>query len=305
VIYIKLYDCAIIGGGPAGLNAALVLGRARRSVVLFDDNKPRNAVTHESHGFITRDGVKPEEFRRLAHADISKYPSVQMVRTKVVDMVRRGHALFLMQTSNGDVYQARTVILALGLKERLPAISDVADYYGISLFSCPYCDGWELRDQPLAVISENESHRYSMASTVYNWSKDLIVCTNGVGSFEPQQRAKLLSRGVRIFEQPIASLKGRNGRLQKIVFANGTEVARTGGFVTSNWHLAIRFAEKLGCRLNESGGLAIDDYGKTTVEHVYTAGDAATISPAQLIVAAAGGSKAAMSVNTALTHLDF
>ncbi|ACS99054.1 NAD(P)/FAD-dependent oxidoreductase [Paenibacillus sp. JDR-2] len=301
----KLYDCAIIGGGPAGLNAALVLGRARRHVVLFDDNKPRNAVTRESHGFITRDGVKPDEFRRAAHLDISKYPSVQVVRNKAVDMVKRGHALFLVKASTGEVYQARTIILALGLKEKLPDITGVADYYGSSLFSCPYCDGWELRDQPLAVISENESHRFSMASTVYNWSKDLIVCTNGVGTFEPQQRAKLMSRGVRIFEQPIASLRGKSGRLQKIVFADGTEVARTGGFVTSDWYLPIRIAEKLGCRLNESGGLAIDDYGKTTVEHVYTAGDAATISPAQLIVAAAGGSKAAMSVNTALTHLDF
>ncbi|MCK9861997.1 NAD(P)/FAD-dependent oxidoreductase [Paenibacillus sp. ATY16] len=301
----KLYDCAIIGGGPAGLNAALVLGRARRHVVLFDDNKPRNAVTRESHGFITRDGVKPDEFRRAAHLDISKYPSVQVVRKKAVDMVKRGHALFLVQASTGEVYQARTIILALGLKEKLPDITGVADYYGSSLFSCPYCDGWEMRDQPLAVISENESHRFSMVSTVYNWSKDLIVCTNGVGSFEPQQRAKLLSRGVRIFEQRIASLRGKSGRLQKIVFTDGTEVARTGGFVTSDWYLPIRVAEKLGCRLNESGGLAIDDYGKTTVEHVYTAGDAATISPAQLVVAAAGGSKAAMSVNTALTHLDF
>jgi thioredoxin reductase len=301
----KLYDCAIIGGGPAGLNAALVLGRARRSVILFDDNKPRNAVTHESHGFITRDGVKPEEFRRLAHADISKYPSVQIARAKVVDMVKRGHSLFLVQTSAGEVFQARTIILAIGLKEKLPNITGVTDYYGISLFSCPYCDGWELRDQPLAVISENESHRYSMASMVYNWSKDLIICTNGVGSFDQQQRAKLHSRGIRLYEQRIAGFRGKNGRLQKIVFVDGTEVARTGGFVTSNWHLAIRFAEKLGCRLNESGGLAIDDYGKTTVEHVFTAGDAATISPAQLIVAAAGGSKAAMSVNTALTHLDF
>ncbi|WP_167278903.1 NAD(P)/FAD-dependent oxidoreductase [Paenibacillus lupini] len=301
----KLYDCAIIGGGPAGLNAALVLGRARRSVILFDDNKPRNAVTHESHGFITRDGVKPEEFRRLAHADISKYPSVQLARTKVVDMVKRGHSLFLVQTSAGEVFQARTIILAIGLKEKLPNITGVTDYYGTSLFSCPYCDGWELRDQPLAVISENESHRYSMASMVYNWSKDLIICTNGVGSFDHQQRAKLHSRGIRLYEQRIAGFKGKSGRLQKIVFVDGTEVARTGGFVTSNWHLAIRFAEKLGCRVNESGGLAIDDYGKTTVEHVYTAGDAATISPAQLIVAAAGGSKAAMSVNTALTHLDF
>ncbi|WP_336791102.1 NAD(P)/FAD-dependent oxidoreductase [Paenibacillus sp. MMO-177] len=301
----RLYDCAIIGGGPAGLNAALVLGRARRNVVLFDDNKPRNAVTRESHGFLTRDGVKPDEFRRMAHVDISKYPSVKVVRTRVVDMVKRAHALFLVQASTGEVFQARTIILAIGLKEKLPDIAGVADYYGTSLFSCPYCDGWELRDQPLAVISENESHRFSMASTVYNWSRDLIVCTNGVGKIEPQQRAKLQSRGVRIFEQRIASLRGKSGRLQKIVFADGTEVARTGGFVTSNWYLPIRFAEKLGCKLNESGGLAIDDYGKTTVEHVYSAGDAATISPAQLIVAAAGGSKAAMNVNTALTHLDF
>src|SRR5436853_2415150 len=141
-----IIDCAIIGGGPAGLNAALVLGRARRAVLLFDDNQPRNAVTQETHGFLTRDGVKPGELRHLAHLELRKYPTVEIRHTRITD-VRNHEGLFELVADNSDVVQARALILATGLKETLPAIAGIHDYYGKSLFNCPYCDGWELRDK--------------------------------------------------------------------------------------------------------------------------------------------------------------
>lgn len=164
-----LLDCVVIGGGPAGLNAALVLGRARRIVTVFDEGKPANAVTHESHGFITRDGVNPNDFRTIAHQEIGKYPSVNIQHTQVTGVSRRDSA-FEVTTGKGDVYLARNILLATGLKAILPTIDGIHDYFGKSLFTCPYCDGWELRDKRLVVISE-EQDAFHMAQLVRNWSK--------------------------------------------------------------------------------------------------------------------------------------
>ncbi|WP_054025608.1 NAD(P)/FAD-dependent oxidoreductase [Bacillus sp. FJAT-28004] len=296
-------DCAIIGGGPAGLNAALVLGRSRRVVIVFDHNKPRNAVTHESHGFITRDGIEPRELRRLAHVDIAQYPSVTIKPDKVTE-VQRSETGFQLMTSNGVIYQARTLILAAGLKESLPAIPGIRDFYGRSLFSCPYCDGWELRDKPLVVISEG-SNIFNLAKTVFNWSKNVLVCTNGANSLSPQQIGQLGQRGILVTQQRIKALHGENGRLHRIVFADNTEMARAGGFVTPSWDQAAHFGEALGCAMTQAGGFVTDDYGRTSVRGVYAAGDSSIIVPAQLVVAAGEGSKAAIGANTDLTHQDF
>lgn len=296
-------DCAIIGGGPAGLNAALVLGRSRRVVIVFDHNKPRNAVTHESHGFITRDGIEPRELRRLAHADIARYPSVTIKPDKVTE-VQRSEMGFHLMTSSGVIYHARTLILAAGLKESLPAIPGIRDFYGRSLFSCPYCDGWELRDQPLVVISEG-SNIFNLAKTVFNWSRNVVVCTNGMNSLSSQQIGQLGQRGIQVTQQKIKALHGENGRLHRIVFANNTEIERTGGFVTPSWGQAAHFGEALGCAMTQAGGFVTDDYGRTSIRGIYAAGDSSIIVPAQLVVAAGEGSKAAIGVNTDLSHQDF
>lgn len=296
-------DCAIIGGGPAGLNAALVLGRSRRVVIVFDHNRPRNAVTNESHGFITRDGVEPRELRRLAHADIDKYPSVTIKPDKVAE-VRGFGAGFQLMTSNGVIYEARTIILAAGLKESLPAIAGIRDFYGKSLFSCPYCYGWELRYQSLVVISEG-SNIFSLAKTVSNWSRNMLVCTNGVERLNKLQIDQLESRGIQVSQQRIKALLGENGRLNRVVFADSTVINRAGGFVTPSWDQAAPFGEALGCAMTPSGGFVTDDYGRTSIRGVYAAGDSSIIVPAQLIVAAGEGSKAAIGANTDMTQQDF
>ncbi|MFF2092867.1 NAD(P)/FAD-dependent oxidoreductase [Paenibacillus sp. NPDC058174] len=300
-----LLDCAIIGGGPAGLNAALVLGRARRTVLLFDENKARNAVTPESHGFITRDGVKPAEFRDLAHQELSKYPSITVAPVRVTAIEKQGENCFAVTTEAGDRYEARTVILATGLKEQLPAIPEISDYYGRSLFSCPYCDGWELKDQPLVIITDTAEHAFHMGMTVYQWSRDLVICMNGSEQLDSGQAEKLRSKGIQVYEQRIKGLAGREGKLAGVILEDGTELKRSGGFVTSEWAHTLPFAEMLGCELNEHGGIAADDFGRTNVDGLYAAGDASVIVPAQLIAAAAGGSRAAIGVNTELMHADF
>jgi thioredoxin reductase len=302
-----IIDCAIIGGGPAGLSAALVLGRARRSVIVFDDNQPRNAVTQEAHGFLTRDGVKPDEFRQLAHQEISKYPSVEIQRTRITD-VRNHENMFELVTDDNTVVQARTIILATGLKETLPAIDGIHDYYGKSLFSCPYCDGWELKDKPLVIIVEDGQQAFHMGKLAWNWSHDLLVCTNDHTALTEEQKAALRKKEIQIVEDRITALVGKNGMLEQVVFANHEESARQGGFIAPRWQQASSFGAQLGCEMKVLDGNALavivtDQLGRTSVKGVYAAGE--VIGPSQLIVAAAQGSMAAAGVNFDLTQSEF
>ncbi|MFC5403444.1 NAD(P)/FAD-dependent oxidoreductase [Cohnella soli] len=299
-----MLDCAIIGGGPAGLSAALVLGRSRRNVVLFDDNQARNKVTHESHGFLTRDGVKPSELREIARRDLAKYPSVELRDVSIAQASRQADGTFLLTTRQNEHVRARKIILATGLKDILPDIAGLKAFYGQTLFSCPYCDGWEIRDQPLVVISE-QPHAYHMAITASNWSMDLAVCTNGVDALTAEQIAKLASKGIRTYSQRIAELQGREGKLENIVFADGTALPRAAGFVGGQLAHAAPIPEMLGCAINGKGGIVVDELGKSSVEGVYAAGDNAIVSPSQIVISAAGGTRAAMGVNSALTFEDF
>lgn len=285
------------------MNAALILGRARRSVALIDNNRPRNAVTHASHGFITRDGVSPAEFRRIALEEVQCYPLVEHLQTEVVsiDKVESGFKIF---DSIGLAVQARKLILATGVKEIFPEIEGFYPLYGKSLFNCPYCDGWELRDQPLVVVSEL-SYTFHTAQLVYNWSKDLVVCTNGKASLSNEQKEKLESKGIVIMEHPIMAFAGENGRLESVRFDDGTVVQRSGGFVTPNFVPSGPFGERLGCERTEFGGIKTDESGRTSIPGLYATGDASYVRPSQVVYAAADGSRTAMGVNMDLIEEDF
>ena len=304
-----LFDCTIIGGGPAGLNAALILGRARRNVILFDNNNPRNAVTHESHGFITRDGINPKEFREIAHEEIGRYPSVVYARREVTSVIKNNNSnepLFELITSeNNERYQSKTIIISTGLRDVLPSIDNISDYYGRSLFHCPYCDGWELRDKPLVVIIGDQVQGFHFIQTIYNWSKDLVVCTNGTMFQNTEQKHLLQRKGIKIIENKIKNFIGEKGQMGKILFENGKSVSRKGGFVMPQLVQSSDFGKQLGCQYNLLGGIAIDSFGRTNIPGVYAAGDASVIAPAQLIIAAAEGVRAAAGVNTDLTQKEF
>jgi thioredoxin reductase len=297
-------DCAIIGGGPAGLNAALVLGRAKRSVLVFDDNQPRNAVTQESHGFLTRDGIAPGEFRRLGHQELARYPSVALRHARITD-VGNHESGFELVADDGTTVQASTIILATGLREALPAIPGIHDYYGKSLFCCPYCDGWELREKPLVVIAEEGQQAFHMAKVAWNWSRDLLLCTNGQTTLSAEQKAILQRNGIQVMEDTITALVGKDGKLERVVFASRDESTRQGGFVVPQVSQASAFGAQLGCAMNAHGGIVTDDLGRTTVPGVYAAGDASVVVPAQVVIAAAAGSRAAAGVNTDLTDRAF
>lgn len=299
-----LFECAIIGGGPAGLNAALILGRAIRNVILFDNNNPRNAVTQESPGFITRDGIKPKEFREIAHEEISKYPYIIYTKREVTSVIKNTPS-FELVTSDNERYQSKTIIISTGLKDVLPNIENISDYYGRSLFHCPYCDGWELRDRPLVVIIGDQVQGFHFIQTIYNWSKELVVCTNGKVFQNSAQKDLLQNKGIKIIENKIKNFVGKNGQMEKIIFENGESVLRKGGFVMPKLIQASDFGKQLGCEYNPLGGIAVDSFGRTNIQGIYAAGDASVIAPAQIIIAAAEGVRAAAGVNMDLTQKEF
>ena len=265
-------DCAIIGGGPSGLNAALVLGRATQNVILFDSNKPRNAVTQESHGFVTRDGIKPTEFRQIAHMELSRYPTVEYKNTEVISVIKN-QMIFELVTSMGEKCQSKTIIISTGLKDILPSIANISDFFGKSLFNCPYCDGWELKDKP-------------------------VVCTNG------KIVHLLQNKGIKIIELKIKNFIGQNGHIEQLVFENGETISRKGGFVLTQWIQSSDSGKELGCENNSLRGIATDSFGRINITGVYAAGDA-SFAPGQLIIAGSEGSRAAVGVNMYLTQQEF
>ncbi|MFF2479920.1 NAD(P)/FAD-dependent oxidoreductase [Paenibacillus sp. NPDC058071] len=297
------YDCVIIGGGPAGLNAALVLGRARKKVAIIDNSRPRNGVTHASHGFITRDGIEPSEFRRIAYEEVLRYPTVQHLNVEATDIQKTENG-FTVHTASEELLTTRKLILAAGLKETLPAIDGVHEFYGKSLFNCPFCDGWELRDQPLAIISDHP-YVFHKIKLLINWTRDLVICTNGSGVISEEQRQEASSKGISIIDTPIQSLSGSDGILERIYFTDGTHLDRSGGFVDPVLTPNIHFAEALGYETSENGAIVSDAMGRTAAAGVFAAGDSAYVIPSQLIYAAASGSKAAMSVVAELIEEDW
>ncbi|KQL19752.1 NAD(P)/FAD-dependent oxidoreductase [Cytobacillus solani] len=294
------YDCIVIGAGPAGLSATLTLGRARRKVALFDNGTNRNRVTHESHGFLTRDGIKPQEFKDIATKDLESYPSVSIWNETVTEVIKDvKNDVFLVNTSNNRSFIAEKIMLATGIQEEFP-LSQIKQYYGKSLFSCPYCDGWELRDQPLAIIAEDDEHIIHMTKLVFNWSKDLIVFTNG-HQLSNKVRNDFASKKIKVFGEVIKKLHGDNGHLESIELESGENILRSGGFVVPSFYRPNQFAEQLNCLVDEKGGIITDGAGRTTVNGIYIAGETEKAGPSSLMITAADGNKAAFSINMDIT----
>ncbi|MFP7343428.1 NAD(P)/FAD-dependent oxidoreductase [Bacillus safensis] len=296
-----LLDCAIIGGGPAGLSAALVVGRGRKQVIVFDDELPRNRVTQESHGFITNDGMTPFEIRRAGEADLQKYPNIKIKRSRINDIQKR-EEFFTLLTHEGDTFEAKKIILATGLQDILPEIEGIHDVYGKTLFSCPFCDGWELKDKALALIAENQRALH-MAKLLSNWTKDLIVFSNGHVLAE-EDKVLLTAHSIQVIDVPIVSIDHDNGQLRSLQLANGEIVKREGGFVASEFKQSAPFAEMLGCQMTKNAGIETDILGRTTVSGVFACGDSLG-GPAQLVLAAAAGSQAGMGVIHELVQEEF
>ncbi len=294
-------DVLIIGGGPAGLSAALNLARARASVLVVDTGRPRNAATLRSHGFLTRDGISPIELRKLARAELEAYPNVQVLdRTNVTtltpvdaaDTTRFTATLQSARSREPRVVSARSVLIATGLRETLPAVPNLRAFYGMSLFSCAACDAWELRDRPLALIGETPDLP-ARARLIARWTDDLTVFTDGADVVDTVEEAELAASGIVVERRRIADLDGDRGQISGIRLTDGMHIAISGGFVRPHWEPALDFLIGLDVHRDSDGHLLVDRSGRTTIAGLYGAGDAVAPGPQQLIVAAGQGARAA------------
>ncbi len=293
------YDCAIIGGGPAGLNAALVLGRARKNVVVIDEGRARNRVTRETHGFLTRDPISPSDFRRIAKEQISAYPSVTFAEDTAISITGTDGD-FQISTVQGQTYRSKKLLFAIGMKDLPMEIKGLSDVYGKSAFICPYCDGWELRDQPLVVIVKGADATH-MAQVISGWTNNITICTNGSDDLTNAQCEELQQHNIPVYDLPIQSIESDNGMVQQVVLKDGTSIVCTGIFFRPKLMIGSDLPQAIGCEITEAGTVIVDNLGKTNVPGVYSAGDAATHLH-QAIIAASMGSLAGVGINKELNE---
>ncbi|OEH92696.1 NAD(P)/FAD-dependent oxidoreductase [Bacillus solimangrovi] len=297
------FDVAIIGGGPAGLSAALILGRANRRVLLIDEGKPRNRVTYESHGFLTQDSVKPAQIRQIAQTQLEKYNNI-IYKSDVAIDINNTNNHFEILTMKNDVFNVRKVIFSTGVKDKYPPIVGFEDIYGYSAFLCPYCDGWEHRNKPFAVLGSTNK-MYDYTKEISNWSHDTILFTNGQSGLTFEQEQDLNLHGIQVIKKPIQAFQNKERMLQEIVLDDGSTIARQVLFIQ---HIDIEQAtalpSKLGIKLNEKRAFETERHGKTNIYGIYIIGDAKNIFSG-VMKAGYEGLEAAEVINAELIEEDW
>ena len=285
------YDAVIVGGGPAGLSAALVLGRANKRVLVVDDDRPANAVSQGVGGLLGHDRVKPADLRRSGRRQLDEHANVEFRHGAVEDVEPTADGLVVTPSDAAPVH-AHAIVLAHGLRYDPPPLPGIEALWGRSVFHCAFCDGWEVRDRPLAFHGSG-SGAVRSALVLAGWSNDVVLCTDGA----PEPGGGLLAAaGVRVRTEPIARLAGNDGRLMQIAFSHGPAERREALFVNTRRDQPNGLAAALGCDLTEAGTIVTDADGRTNVAGVYAAGDAATAHSRSVANAIGAGSRVAYAL---------
>lgn len=283
------YDVIIVGGGPAGLSAALIAGRALRRALVIDGGAPRNTAAPAMHSYLSRDGILPRDFRAAAHEELSRYDTVERRSELVAGIARQDHGL-LVRTADGAAFSARKVLLALGLVDALPAIDGLAELWGKGVHHCPFCDGFEHRGEDWAVLADHPA-MLDHARFLRNWAATLTVLTDNA-DLPADKLAELSQAGIRMVTTPIAKIHGRGDGhlLAGVELTDGSEVA-----VESLWirpgQSQTPIVRQLGLTLRDDGAIMRDEAGETSLPGVYAAGDCAAGPMQQAILAAADGAR--------------
>jgi thioredoxin reductase len=293
----RAYEAGVIGGGFAGLQAALTLGRACRSVILFDAKSPRNSSALPIHNFIGRDGAEQSQLFSEAREQLKRY-NVTFCDELIVDASRQSEMeCFILSTASGIKFICDNLLLATGAKDKLPQVKGMTEFWGRGVYSCPFCSGWEVRNKPLAVYGINNGAALA-AVTLKGWSREVALLTDGKAELNEESLSYLKKHGILLVEDKIDCLEGQT-TLQSILLANGKRITGEGIFLQPSETHNCPLFNSLGAKLNSWGLPVLDARGQTSVPGVYVAGDASG-KPFQAIGAAADGASVAFAMARAL-----
>jgi thioredoxin reductase len=296
------FDVIIVGGSYSGLAAAMALGRAIRQVLIIDSGKPCNRQTPFSHNFITQDGKTPNEISSLAKQQVEKYKTVTFFNGLAINGVKTETG-FKIQAESGEFFSAKKLIFATGIKDIMFDIDGIAECWGISVLHCPYCHGYEVKDEATGVLGNGDTG-YEFLSLISNWTKNLTLFTNGTPAFTSDQMTKIEKHNIGIVETEIDKLEHANGYLKNIRLKNGQSISLKALYVKSPFEQHCTIPVSLGCELTDQGYIKIDLMQRTSVHGIYSCGD--NSARMRSIANAAGmGNMAGMMVNREIIEEEF
>jgi thioredoxin reductase len=292
-----LFDVVIVGGGPAGLSAALNLGRARKRALLCDDGPRRNAVAELIRGFVTQDGTPPAEFRRIGREQLARYPNVE-ARDVRVEEIRGERGAFDVRLATGDRLQARRILLCTGMLDELPDIEGFRALWGRSIFQCPYCHGWEAQNLSFGFLAPTVE-ALEFALLLRGWSKDVVVLTDAQYAVSPETQTRLAESGVNLEQRRITQLAAKDGRLERVHFESGAPLRLEVLFARPPQR-QTSVVQSLELALDSAGFVRVDEQRCTSIPGIYAGGD--LVTPMQSATfAASTGVHAAVMLNHELT----
>ncbi len=265
------FEVIIIGGSYAGLSAAMSLGRSLRKVLVIDSGKPCNQQTPHSHNFLTQDGKTPLEIATIAKEQVAQYKTVVFKNDLAVSAIKNKE-IFEVNTQSGSLYTAKKLIIATGIKDSMPDIKGFSACWGISVIHCPYCHGFEYKNQKTAIFADNEKAMH-LAPLINNLTPHLFVLTSGPNQFSPEQMEKLTSHKIGIIEDKIIEFEHENGQLKCVIFNSGKKESFDAVYAGLGFEQQTSLLVDLGCELNEHGYIRTDHFQKTSVEGVFACGD--------------------------------
>lgn len=296
------YDVIIVGGSYAGLQAAMTLGRALRRVLVIDGAEPCNKQTPHSHNFLTRDGETPAAIAAKAKEQLEQYATVSFFNDKAVYGMPYNNG-FEIGTLSGKSFTARKILFASGIKDTMPAIPGFAKCWGISVLHCPYCHGYEVRNQPTGILANGDS-AFEFGKLINNWTDQLTVFTNGKSTLTDDQLMKFKARQIAIVESEVKEIIHQNGHITKLLFADGSTVEIAALYARLPFTQHCQIPQQLGCGLTESGLIKVNEFGRTAIPGIYAAGDCIT-QMRSVAFAVSTGMFAAAMINKELIEADF
>ena len=272
---IKDFAIIIIGGSYAGLSTAMSLGRSLRNVLIIDSGSPCNRQSPQSHNFITQDGVSPSHIAQKAKAEVLNYKTVKIVNDKAIEGVKTNEG-FLIKTASGQQFHSKKLVFATGIKDVMPTIPGFKDCWGITVVHCPYCHGYEFKNEVTGILANGEK-AFQLAAMVNNLTHKLFVLTNGKASLAAKQLVKLKENGIQIIETKVLKIHHNNGIIEGISFEDGTSRSFSALYAGIPFTQHSDIPKSLGCEMTDLGHIKIDNTQKTTSDGIYACGDNSTM----------------------------